>query len=137
MTVVTTRPDATVANGSSTVTGAASRHAALNDDSDSSYVTLPALASGATNFAGGMAIVGEEGPELVNLPRGSDVIPAPQTAKLANGLRGIDGAVPDVNLYIEGDASALDYRIVKITRGEITEHDHRGTQALRAGLVRA
>lgn len=42
MTVVTTRPDATVANGSSTVTGAASRHAALNDDSDSSYVTLPA-----------------------------------------------------------------------------------------------
>jgi len=99
--------------------------------------TLPALASGATNFAGGMAIVGEEGPELVNLPRGSDVIPAPQTAKLANGLRGIDGAVPDVNLYIEGDASALDYRIVKITRGEITEHDHRGTQALRAGLVRA
>lgn len=42
MTVVTTHPDATVANGSSTVTGAASRHAALSDDSDSSYVTLPA-----------------------------------------------------------------------------------------------
>lgn len=47
MTVVTTRPDATVANGSSTVTGAASRHAALNDDSDSSYVTLPAGGSAA------------------------------------------------------------------------------------------
>ena len=29
-----------IANGSSTVTGAASRHAALNDDSDSSYVTV-------------------------------------------------------------------------------------------------
>ena len=38
MTVVTTRPDATVDAGSSTVTGAASRHAALSDDSDSSYV---------------------------------------------------------------------------------------------------
>lgn len=98
---------------------------------------IPLLASGVTNFAGGMAIVGEEGPELVNLPRGSDVIPAPQTAKFANRLSGIDGRVPDVNLYIEGDASALDYRIVKITRGEITEHDHRGAQALRAGLVRA
>lgn len=41
MTVVTTRPDATVSAGSSTVTGAASRHAATSDDSDSSYVTLP------------------------------------------------------------------------------------------------
>lgn len=41
MTVVTTRPDATNANGGSTVTGAATRHAALADSSDSSYVTLP------------------------------------------------------------------------------------------------
>ena len=37
MTVVTTRPDATDTTG--TVTGAASAHAALSDDSDSSYVT--------------------------------------------------------------------------------------------------
>ena len=28
------------------------------------------------NFRGGMALVGERGPELVNLPRGSDVIPS-------------------------------------------------------------
>ncbi|SCB35999.1 Prophage tail length tape measure protein [Bradyrhizobium yuanmingense] len=36
---------------------------------------VPFYASG-TNFAqGGMAVVGEEGPELVNLPRGSQVIP--------------------------------------------------------------
>lgn len=39
MTVVTTRPDATVANGGSTIGGGAgSRHAALSDDSDSTYV---------------------------------------------------------------------------------------------------
>ena len=37
--------------------------------------SLPKFAGG-TNFApGGMAIVGEKGPELVNLPRGSQVIP--------------------------------------------------------------
>lgn len=36
---------------------------------------LPAFAEGVQNFGGGMAIVGERGPELVNLPRGSDVIP--------------------------------------------------------------
>lgn len=36
---------------------------------------IPGFASGVTNFSGGMAVVGERGPELVNLPRGSDVIP--------------------------------------------------------------
>lgn len=39
------------------------------------YKEIPKFADGVTNFSGGMAIVGEEGPELVNLPRGSDVIP--------------------------------------------------------------
>lgn len=36
---------------------------------------IPQFATGVQNFSGGMAIVGEQGPELVNLPRGSDVIP--------------------------------------------------------------
>lgn len=36
---------------------------------------LPRFASGVENFSGGLAVVGERGPELVNLPRGSDVIP--------------------------------------------------------------
>jgi phage-related minor tail protein len=34
---------------------------------------LPHLAKGVRNFAGGMALVGEEGPELVSLPRGANV----------------------------------------------------------------
>jgi hypothetical protein len=43
------------------------------------------FASG-TNFApGGMALVGEYGPELVNLPRGSQVATAAQTAKALTG----------------------------------------------------
>ena len=33
------------------------------------------FASGGTNLQGGLALVGEKGPELVNLPSGSDVIP--------------------------------------------------------------
>lgn len=36
---------------------------------------FPGFAAGITNFAGGMAMVGENGPEIVRLPRGSDVIP--------------------------------------------------------------
>lgn len=43
---------------------------------------IPAFAKG-TDFApGGMALVGEEGPELVNLPRGSKVFTAAQTNKM-------------------------------------------------------
>lgn len=35
----------------------------------------PGFANGVRNFGGGMAMVGERGPEMVRLPRGSDVIP--------------------------------------------------------------
>jgi tape measure domain-containing protein len=36
---------------------------------------VPGFATGVENFGGGLAVVGERGPELVNLPRGSNVIP--------------------------------------------------------------
>lgn len=36
---------------------------------------VPTLAAGVMNFSGGMAMVGEQGPEIVTLPRGSNVIP--------------------------------------------------------------
>jgi len=39
MTTTTLRPDGTIDNGGSSVTGAATRHLALNDDSDASYLT--------------------------------------------------------------------------------------------------
>lgn len=37
--------------------------------------SLPGFANGTNNAPGGLALVGERGPELVNLPRGSQVIP--------------------------------------------------------------
>lgn len=49
----------------------------LNKSSGSG--SLPQFASGVQNFGGGAAIVGEQGPELVYLPPGSDVIPSDQT----------------------------------------------------------
>jgi phage-related minor tail protein len=36
-------------------------------------IPLPQLATGVRNFTGGLALVGERGPEVVNLPAGSDV----------------------------------------------------------------
>jgi hypothetical protein len=38
-------------------------------------IDVPHFASGVTGFSGGLAVVGERGPELVRLPRGADVIP--------------------------------------------------------------
>lgn len=47
---------------------------------------VPGFANG-TNFApGGLAVVGERGPELVNLPRGSQVIPNHQTSQMMGGV---------------------------------------------------
>lgn len=44
------------------------------------------FAVGTRNAPGGMALVGERGPELVNLPRGSQVIPAAQTSNMMGGM---------------------------------------------------
>jgi broad specificity phosphatase PhoE len=45
------------------------------DDLYAGRSSFPQFAGGVQNFSGGLALVGEKGPELVNLPGGSDVIP--------------------------------------------------------------
>ncbi|MDO7787122.1 hypothetical protein P6N53_07820 [Desulforamulus aquiferis] len=51
---------------------------------------IPQFATG-TNFApGGAALVGEEGPELVNLPRGSQVLPANKTKEILSSSGSIN-----------------------------------------------
>ncbi len=62
---------------------------------------IPLLAQGAQNFGGGLAIVGEEGPEMVHLPAGASVLPAIPTSQLLKYglgfLRGIGsgpGGIP-------------------------------------------
>jgi hypothetical protein len=50
---------------------------------------IPGFASGVSNFGGGLALVGEQGPEVVSLRRGSSVLPAPQTADLLAGSGGV------------------------------------------------
>ena len=46
------------------------------------------FATGVSNFSGGLAIVGEQGPELVNLPSGSSVIPSSQTQQMLGQKQG-------------------------------------------------
>lgn len=55
----------------------------------------PAFAEGVKGFSGGFALVGERGPELVNLPSGSDVIP--------NHMLGVGGQSLQVFGVIRGE----------------------------------
>jgi hypothetical protein len=48
---------------------------------------IPMLAAGTTDFAGGLAVVGDKGPELVHLPAHSKVDSAQQTAAMTSAGR--------------------------------------------------
>ncbi|WP_370286951.1 phage tail tape measure protein [Pseudooceanicola nanhaiensis] len=57
----------------------------LNLGIDSLFSMIPGFATG-TNYApGGLAWVGERGPELVNLPRGSQVTPSHELSDMSGG----------------------------------------------------
>ena len=79
---------------------------------------IPGFAKGVSNFGGGLAVVGERGPELVNLPRGADVVGNHQ-------LAGIGGGGTTNNIYGNiqlGDASAVDRFFERLDRmGELTD----------------
>lgn len=49
---------------------------------------IPGFATGVRNFGGGLAVVGERGPELVNLPRGADVFTNGESRKMLSGGAG-------------------------------------------------
>jgi len=60
------------------------------------------LARGVRDFRGGLALVGEEGPELVHLPRGADVLPAGDTRQVLSrmpGRAGVTVTTGDVVIY--------------------------------------
>ena len=70
------------------------------------HVGLPRLAFGAKNYAGGGPLVGERGPELVNLPKGADVYTATQTANAFRNSRGGGGGVTIQHMEVHNDVDA-------------------------------
>lgn len=73
--------------------GSSSSGASLSGGGGSLF-SAPGFAGG-TDFApGGMAWVGEEGPELVNLPRGAQVIPAHESARMGMTLNQTINVMP-------------------------------------------
>jgi flagellar basal body rod protein FlgC len=61
---------------------------------------LPHGAKGFSNFKGGLAVVGENGPELVNLPQGADVIPN-NVAFGSNKGKGEKGVNQTISIHID------------------------------------
>lgn len=62
---------------------------------------VSAFAVGTRNAPGGLSLVGERGPELINIPRGAQVVPAAQTANMLGGLQAIEvyGMVRGSDIY--------------------------------------
>lgn len=73
------------------------------------YANVPGFATGVENFSGGLALVGEQGPELVDLPGGSSVHPG----ALSGGLT--------VNVNVQGVIDAQGKRMLAgLVTSEIT-----------------
>jgi hypothetical protein len=63
----------------------------------SGVASLLGFANGTPSAPGGLAMVGERGPELVNLPRGSQVITAENTRQMMNGGGGGFSYAPTID----------------------------------------
>ncbi len=76
--------------------------------------TPPGNARGTPFWHGGYTVVGEEGPELVSLPRGSRVWDAGTTASMLGGGDGV--TIQTVNINNGMDVEQLGYRLKQLQR---------------------
>jgi hypothetical protein len=75
----------------------------FNPIKTSTSISLPRFATGTEYSSGGAAWVGENGPEIVNLPRGSRVTPAAEARQIAANDR-----APSIAMPITIDATGAD-----------------------------
>ena len=84
---VSTIPGTSLINGKTTITNGAEFY-------DFIKVLIPGYARGTSGHKGGPALVGEEGPEIVDLPPGTTVIPNKKTIEILKSL--------DIPAYADG-----------------------------------
>lgn len=91
----------------------------FSGSSSSNKSSIPAYASGTSFHPGGLALVGEKGPELINLSRGASVINNNQTTQLLNNsntealLTTLVGEVSNLNKIIK-QQSFEDTRMIQM-----------------------
>lgn len=74
---------------------------------------IPAYASGTRFSRGGLALVGEKGPELVNLPKGSAVANANRTSQMIRGAAQSEGG--SLSEFSNSSSTAINHGDVNIT----------------------
>lgn len=75
---------------------------------------IPKLASGTDNHQGGVALVGEQGPELALLPKGTAVIPAGATKAILNRYAGgTNDWLANLTNWVTGGVSEIVNNIMK------------------------
>lgn len=91
-------------------------------------LSFPMFANGTDSAPGGLAIVGERGPELVNLPRGSQVIP---NDKMGGGspimVRG-----GDTHITVQGNA---DEKTLGLMKQELAKRDAAFTTRVKDSVI--
>lgn len=92
-------------------------------------LNIPGYATGTRNHPGGLAMVGERGPELLNLPRGAQVFSNQETRGiLAGGSSG-----PIFNINVHGAMSDSDARRTGTQIGIAAQREY--ARARRSGLA--
>lgn len=61
---------------------------------------IPGFAEGVRDFSGGWAVVGEQGPELVTLPQGSNVFTTKDTRNMVDRVK-LNGAISKQNIFYD------------------------------------
>lgn len=77
----------------------------IGGDSKKSDLEVGTNANGTNNWRGGPTWVGEKGPELLDLPRGSKILPNKESVRYANGVASAPFGVPKAS---GGSSSAID-----------------------------
>lgn len=77
---------------------------------------IPGFATGTNHAPGGLALVGERGPELVDLPRGSRVIPNNRIGSYLAQDRGGSGPTVHIDTMVVQDATDVDRVAARLGR---------------------
>ena len=88
---------------------------------------IPRLWKGSNFTIGGPTLVGEQGPELVNMPRGASVMPAHKTRSMLEGVgKAVVVGRQTANIYVELDGRT----ITKVVGANLVD-----TVRLKTGLI--
>lgn len=85
----------------------------FSDDEKTATNNVPKYALGTNDAKGGLSLVGERGPELVNIPQGSQVVPTEKTKELLSQKNTVSG--DNINITINSTSADIDDIIDKLT----------------------